>query len=75
MKCPHYKKGFKCKGEIDDSLIAIHMGSKGGSLSKRKLTAEDSEIMCQIRKLNAEKKEQGLPIYRITIEEFKEGKR
>lgn len=69
MQCPH------CNRKIHDKLMAKHLAGKGGRKSKRVLSAEDSDIMVQLRKLNQDKKAKGLPVYKITIEEFKKGKR
>lgn len=43
MKCP------KCQTEIPDKAIAKHLASKGGSKSKRKLTAQQARAMVAAR--------------------------
>ena len=50
MKCPH------CQKEIEDTLIAAHLASKGGSRSKRKITPEQQTAMQQARQNRSYKK-------------------
>ncbi|MFQ5965663.1 MAG: hypothetical protein ACE5KZ_15420 [Candidatus Scalinduaceae bacterium] len=49
MKCPN------CKKEISDKIIAKHLASKGGTISKREITTRQQKDM-QAGRLKKKKK-------------------